>query len=68
MKLDLDVAQAKDVADILRRAADAYAESAQDCVANWQDKNCGRAWTRIAGVLETAAVRIEQIVNQEGLA
>jgi hypothetical protein len=49
-----------------RRAAEEYAESSSELQSAWQDKNAGKIWERIARELERAAVRIEQICNQEG--
>lgn len=65
-KLNLDVASPEGVAHVLRAAADRFADDACNLNSAWQDKS-GRVWMRIARVLDHAAVRCEQIVNQEGL-
>jgi hypothetical protein len=64
-KLDLDVSMPNSVADVLRAAADRFGADAMMLSANWQDDSAGRVWNRIARVLDRAAIRCEQIVNQE---
>ena len=58
--LDLDVDAPEAVAPVLRRAAQQYAESASELQSAWQDKNAGKAWTRIARILERAADQIDK--------
>jgi len=60
--LDLDVAAPDQVAAVLRRAADAYHESAVELAGAWQDKNAGAAWSKIARILERAADHIERMI------
>lgn len=61
-KIDLDVDAPDKVADVLRRAAEMYYESATELEAAWQDKNAGRPWTKIAQILERAAKNIDKVV------
>lgn len=65
-KLDLDVETPAAVARILREAADQFAADAANLDAAWQSKSAGRVWNRMARVLDHAATRCEQILNQEG--
>ena len=66
-QLNLDVETPEQVAIVLRRAATAYAASAADLRSAHQDSNAGRPWERIARALDLTAIRVEQIINQEGL-
>jgi hypothetical protein len=65
-KLNLDVAKADEVPGVLRRAAQNYLDSANELQSAWQSKTAGRVWNRLAHELERAALRAEQILNQEG--
>jgi hypothetical protein len=64
--LNLDVGSPAKVAAVLRAAAEAYDHSATELGCSWQDKHAGRVWARIARELDRAALRVEQILNQEG--
>ena len=57
--LDLDVDAPDQVAPVLRRAAEAYEESATELNSAWQDKSAGWPWHVIATVLKVAAKKIE---------
>jgi hypothetical protein len=63
-KLNLDVASPDELVQVLRAAADRFADDACNLNAAWQDQS-GRVWMRIARELDRTAVRCEQIVNQE---
>lgn len=65
-KFDLDVETPEAVARILREVAEQFACDAYTLNASWQSKSAGRVWNRMAKVLEQAATRCEQILNQEG--
>jgi acyl-CoA reductase-like NAD-dependent aldehyde dehydrogenase len=53
--LDLDVDTPEKVAEVLRRAAQRFYESAGELESAWQDKNAGKVWERMARILERAA-------------
>ena len=59
-KMDLDVLPEK-VAVVLRRAADAYHESASELEGAWQDRGAGKSWTKLARILERAADQAEKV-------
>jgi hypothetical protein len=59
---DPDVSIPEEVAPVLRKAADAFNESASELEASWQDKTAGGAWVKIARILERAADQIDKIV------
>jgi hypothetical protein len=65
-KLSLDVASPIEVARVLREAADTFGSDALGLEASWQECGPGRVWMRIARELDRAAMRCEQITNQEG--
>lgn len=58
---DLDVDSPEKVPGILRNAAQDYWQSVEELSASWQDKEAGKIWGRIAGILEVAANRIEDL-------
>lgn len=60
-----DCASPDHVSLVLRRAADAFYVAQTECASAWQDKSAGRAWGRMAKVLERAAASCERIA-QEG--
>jgi hypothetical protein len=59
--MNLDVDAPDRVPKVLRRAAEAFFESAGELDAAWQDKS-GDIWAKIAQVLESAAVKIERML------
>jgi len=59
-KLDLDVSNADEVSDVLRKAADTYYESAMELSSAWQSKSAGAPWIKIARILESAADKIDK--------
>jgi len=58
--LDLDVAAPDQVARVLRRAADVYAEAAMELRSAWQDAAAGAPWARLAKVLDRAALQADK--------
>ena len=60
-KMDLDVDSPEKVAVVLRRAADAYYESASELESAWQDRGAGKPWTKLARILERAADQAEKV-------
>jgi len=62
MDLDLDVDSPDKVAPVLRRAAEAFYEAHGELSAAWQDEHAGREWSKIAGILEQAADKIERLL------
>lgn len=61
---NLDVSSPDQLSDVLRRAADAYLESAADLQADWQDGNAGRVWIELARVLNRAADAADKAVSK----
>jgi hypothetical protein len=61
--LDLDVSHPDQVAAVLRRAAETYAESALELTAAWQDKGAGRPWNKLARILERAADQVDKALG-----
>ncbi len=59
MSLDIDAPDK--VGAVLREAAQAYFESAGELESAWQDKNAGKAWAKIARILEQAADKIDKL-------
>lgn len=59
--LDLDVDCPEKVAPILRAAAEKFYEAHSELQSAWQDKQAGKAWSKIARILERAAASIEKI-------
>jgi PHD/YefM family antitoxin component YafN of YafNO toxin-antitoxin module len=59
-KLDLDVDAPDQVTRVLRKAAEAYYDSASELESAWQEKAAGRPWTIIARILERAADQIDR--------
>jgi acyl-CoA reductase-like NAD-dependent aldehyde dehydrogenase len=53
--LDLDVDTPEKVAEVLRRAAQRFNESASELESAWQDRNAGKVWVKFAEILERAA-------------
>ena len=62
--LDLDVDTPDKVADVLRRAAERFHESAVELSSAWQDPNAGRVWTHLARILESAADKADKAVEK----
>jgi len=62
--LDLDVDAPERVADVLKRAAQAYYESHSELSAAWQDRHAGRVWSKLGAEFEKFAARVEKIVEQ----
>lgn len=60
--LDLDVDDPEEVADILREAAQGYYEAESELSSAWGDRSAGKAWTKIAKILEAAADKIDKII------
>jgi hypothetical protein len=60
-KLDLDVDAPDKVADVLRRAAEAFYDSASELESAWQDRAAGRPWMKIAAILERAAASVDRV-------
>jgi hypothetical protein len=58
--LDLDVDTPEKVAGVLRDAADAYYQAESELSSAWDDPNAGKVWTKIARILERAAVSIDK--------
>ena len=59
--MDLDVDSPDEVVDVLRQAAQAYYEAESDLAETWQDDRAGKAWAKIAKILERAADQIDKI-------
>lgn len=62
--LDLQVDTPEKLADVLRRAAEAFRESQCELQSAWQDDNAGRVWLHIAKALDVAACKVEQAINK----
>jgi len=62
--LDLNVHAPDEVPRVLRRASEAYFESAAELESAWNEKAAGRPWKKIARILELTANRIEEVVNE----
>ena len=61
---DLSEASAPDeIGQILRNAAQACHEAANECTTAWQDKYAGRPWAKIARILEQAADKCDKVCN-----
>jgi len=60
-KMDLDVDSPEKVAAVLRRAAEAYSESASELESQWQDPGAGKPWAKLARILERAADQAEKV-------
>jgi hypothetical protein len=58
--LSLDVDSPEKVVAVLRRAIDAYHQSATELSGAWQDRSAGKPWETIAVILERAASQIER--------
>lgn len=58
--LDLDVDSPDKVGGVLRRAAEAYYESAGELQGAWGDRNAGKIWEKIAHILDRAADSIDR--------
>jgi hypothetical protein len=58
--LNLDVDSPEKVAVVLRRAVDAFHQSATELSGAWQDRSAGKPWETIAVILESAASQIER--------
>ena len=58
--LSLDVDAPDRVAPVLRRAAQAFYESAGELEADWQSASAGRPWEIIAAELDRTADRLEK--------
>jgi hypothetical protein len=58
--LDLDVDTPEKVAPLLRAAADAYYQTESELSSAWGDPNAGKIWTKIARILERAAISIDK--------
>jgi len=63
--LSLDVDAPDKVAGVLTAAASAYQASAFELSAAWQDRRIPMIWAAIAGELDVAAWKIDQIVKQQ---
>jgi hypothetical protein len=61
--LDLDVDAPDEVAPVLRAAAKAYNASGLELATTWPDDRTPLVWNRIAGILDSAALNIEQAVK-----
>ena len=59
-KLNLDVDSPEKVPPVLREAAEAYYESAEELSRAWQSRAAGQPWIRIARVFERLADHIER--------
>jgi hypothetical protein len=62
--LNLDVDSPEKVARVLRRAAEAYYESAGELDAAWQDPGAGRPWDKLAKILDRAADSAEAALKK----
>jgi hypothetical protein len=62
--IDLDVDAPGKVADVLRRAAQAYYESGAELESAWQDPGPRQVWSKIARILERAAVAIDKAIDK----
>jgi hypothetical protein len=62
-RLDLDVDAPDEVAPVLSAAAEAYNASGLELATTWQDDRTPLVWNRIAGILDGAALNIEQAVK-----
>lgn len=60
MNLDLDVDSPEKVIPVLRRAIEAFYDSAVELESAWQDRSAGKPWIVIAKELEKAANNIEK--------
>lgn len=60
---DLDVEAPDEVSNVLRAAALAYGESAQELSSTWQDLHNPMIWSKIASVLDSAANEIDKEVK-----
>ena len=64
--IDLNsIADPQQVAALLRAAADAYRESAIQLEAAWQARSAGRPWSRIANILDRAAISCDRAMARE---
>lgn len=59
--LDLDVDAPDKVAPVLRKAAEAYTDSAMELASAWGDPQAGKPWEKIARILERAADSIDKV-------
>lgn len=57
---NLDVDAPEKVPEVLHRVADAYRDSQSTLQSDWQDKNAGKIWGKIATILEKAADQINK--------
>lgn len=62
--LDLDVDTPEKVAEVLRRAADVYAQAPSDLSSAWGDRNAGKVWGKIAREIERCADRVQRITEK----
>jgi hypothetical protein len=62
--MNLDVGDVRDVAVVLRNAADEYIFAAGQLEAAHEDPRAGRPWMQAASVLDSAASRLEKKVGR----
>lgn len=65
-KFDLDVDSPDKVPGVLRRAAQAYYESATELDSSWQESGPGRPWIAIAKKLDAVADELEKRLKNMG--
>lgn len=63
----IDAADPRDVARILRNAADSFFGAQGDLEAAWQDKESGKVWADMARILERAAASCERACAKRGV-
>ena len=62
-----DCAAPEDVAQVLRRIADMFNESATELSSAWQDNQAGKVWGDYAKIMERAAESCEKARTKRGI-
>jgi hypothetical protein len=62
LDLDLDVATPEELPQVLRRAAEQFAQSESELQSAWTDPNAGRVWREFSKILERAAKSADKAI------
>lgn len=58
---DLNCETPEQVAQVLRKVAQQYRESAGDLAASWGDPQAGKCWEKFADILDRAAASCDKV-------